>query len=83
MVKHFNVIMAGVISGIVALFTSYLGISGTIIGSVISSFLYQLLSSYSQEKYEEYDESALNVIVTCLSVPFILRIVSSALSPAL
>ena len=56
MVKHFNVIMAGVISGIVALFTSYLGISGTIIGSVISSFLYQLLSSYSQEKYEEYDE---------------------------
>lgn len=55
MVKHFNVIMAGVISGIVALFTSYLGISGTIIGSVISSFLYQLLSSYSQEKYEEYD----------------------------
>ena len=39
MVKHFNVIMAGVISGIVALFTSYLGISGTIIGSVISSFL--------------------------------------------
>lgn len=56
MVKHFNVIMAGLISGIVALFTSYLGISGTIIGSVISSFLYQLLSSYSQEKYEEYDE---------------------------
>lgn len=56
MVKHFNIIMAGVISGIVALFTSFLGISGTIIGSVISSFLYQLLSSYSQEKYEEYDE---------------------------
>ena len=55
MVKHFNIIMAGVISGIVALFTSYLGISGTIIGSVISSFLYQLLSTYSQEKYEEYD----------------------------
>lgn len=53
MVKHFNVIMAGVISGIVALFTSVLGISGTIIGSVLSSFLYQLLSSYSQERYDE------------------------------
>ena len=53
MVKHFNVWMAGIISGIVALFTSYLGISGTIIGSVLSSFLYQFLSSYSAEKYDE------------------------------
>lgn len=52
-VKHFNVIMAGVISGIVALFTSILGISGTVIGSVLSSFLYQFFSSYSAEKYEE------------------------------
>lgn len=49
--------MAGLISGIVALFTSYLGISGTVIGSVLSSFLYQFLSSYSAEKYEErYEE---------------------------
>lgn len=53
LVKHFNVWMAGLISGIVALFTSYLGISGTIIGSVLSSFLYQFLSSYSAEKYDE------------------------------
>ena len=53
LVKHFNVIMAGLISGIVALFTSWLGISGTVIGSVLSSFLYQFLSSYSAEKYEE------------------------------
>ena len=53
MVKHFNVIMAGVISGIVALFTSFLGISGTIIGSVLSSFLYQLLSAYYEEKVDE------------------------------
>ena len=52
MVKHFNVWMAGLISGIVALFTSYLGVSGTIIGSVLSSFLYQLLSGYSEEKLE-------------------------------
>ena len=52
-VKHFNVIMAGLISGIVALFTSWLGVSGTVIGSVFSSFLYQFLSSYSAEKYEE------------------------------
>jgi len=61
LVKHFNVIMAGVISGIVALFTSILGISGTIIGSVISSFLYQLISSYSQEKFEEGSISKHNI----------------------
>ncbi len=52
LVKHFNVIMAGFIGGTVALFTSVLGVSGTIIGSVLSSFLYQLLSSYSEEKID-------------------------------
>ena len=45
--------MAAFISGTVALFTSVLGVSGTIIGSVLSSFLYQLLSGYSEEKLEE------------------------------
>ena len=45
--------MAAFISGTVALFTSFLGVSGTIIGSVLSSFLYQLLSGYSEEKIEE------------------------------
>ena len=53
LVKHFNVMMAAFISGTVALFTSVLGVSGTIIGSVLSSFLYQLLTSYSEEKYDE------------------------------
>lgn len=57
MVKHFNIIMAGVISGIVALFTSFLGVSGTIIGSVLSSFLYQLLSTYYEEKTKDIDFS--------------------------
>lgn len=57
MVKHFNIIMAGVISGIVALFTSVLGVSGTIIGSVLSSFLYQLLSTYYEEKTQDLDLS--------------------------
>ena len=52
LVKHFHVIMAAFISGTVALFTSVLGVSGTIIGSVLSSFLYQLLSGYSEEKLE-------------------------------
>lgn len=57
MVKHFNIIMAGVISGIVALFTSWLGVSGTVIGSVLSSFLYQLLSTYYDEKTKDVDFS--------------------------
>lgn len=57
MVKHFNIIMAAIISGIVALFTSFLGVSGTVIGSVISSFLYQLLSGYFEEKTENIDFS--------------------------
>ena len=53
MVKHFHIIMAAFISGTVALFTLVLGVSGTIIGSVLSSFLYQLLSGYSEEKLED------------------------------
>lgn len=61
MVKHFNIIMAGVISGIVALCTTFLGVSGTVIGSVLSSVLYQVLSSYSQEKYEEGTISTTNI----------------------
>ena len=60
MVKHFNIIMAGVISGIVALFTSWLGVSGTVIGSVLSSFLYQLLSTYYDEKTKDIDFSKVN-----------------------
>lgn len=53
--------MAGVISGIVALCTTFLGVSGTVIGSVLSSVLYQVLSSYSQEKYEQGNISTTNI----------------------
>lgn len=48
MAKHFKAIMAGVISGIVAITTACLGISGTVIGSVLASILYQLLSAYAE-----------------------------------
>lgn len=58
---HFNVIMAGVISGIVALTTATLGISGTVIGSVISSILYQILSKYSEHKIDNADFSNINI----------------------
>lgn len=62
MVKHFKIIMAAVISGIVALFTTYLGVSGTVIGSVLSSFLYQLLSGYFEEKTENMSFSDSSIL---------------------
>ncbi|WP_156314621.1 hypothetical protein [Methanobrevibacter arboriphilus] len=45
MSKSFDIIMAGLISGIVALTTSFLGLAGTVIGGsfrsyIISSALY-------------------------------------------
>jgi hypothetical protein len=52
--KHFNIIMAGVISGIVAITTATLGLTGTVIGSVLSSIIYQVLSTYSEEKIATY-----------------------------
>jgi hypothetical protein len=38
--------MAGVISGIVAYTTSQLGIAGTVIGAVLGSKLYQLMTQF-------------------------------------
>ena len=58
---HFNAIMAGLISGIVALTTATLGISGTVIGSVISSILYQILSKYSEQKIDNAKFPNINI----------------------
>lgn len=49
MSKMLDVLMAGVISGIVAVATSKIGISGTVIGAVIGAMLYQLMSHYVKE----------------------------------
>jgi len=43
MSKTSDVVLAGIIAGIVAYSTSVLGISGTIIGSVVGAILYQLI----------------------------------------
>lgn len=58
---HFNIIMAGVISGIVAITTATLGVSGTVIGSVLSSILYQILSKYSEQKIDNAEFPSINV----------------------
>ena len=52
MSKMLDVIMAGVISGIVALTTTKLGIGGTVIGAVIGAMLYQVMSHFIKEPLE-------------------------------
>jgi len=47
--KAFDIIMAGIISGIVAFTTQKLGVGGTALGAVLGSMLYQLLSHYFRE----------------------------------
>ena len=52
MSKMLDVIMAGIISGIVALTTTKLGIGGTVIGAVIGAMLYQIMSHFIKEPLE-------------------------------
>lgn len=52
MSKMLDIIMAGVIAGIVAFTTSKIGIGGTVIGAVIGAMLYQLMSHYVKEPLE-------------------------------
>ncbi|EKF85824.1 hypothetical protein [Methanobacterium formicicum] len=52
MSKTLDIIMAGIISGIVAFTTSQLGVTGTIIGAVIGSMLYQFMSHFFKEPLE-------------------------------
>lgn len=49
MSKMLDVVMAGVISGIVAFTTSKMGISGTVIGAVLGAMLYQLMTHFIKE----------------------------------
>lgn len=53
MSRMFEIIMVGIISGIVAITTSILGIAGTIIGSVIGSMLFQIMSTYLKDPIED------------------------------
>lgn len=52
MSKMLDVIMAGVISGIVAITTTKMGIGGTVIGAVIGAMLYQVMSHFIKEPLE-------------------------------
>ena len=52
MSKMLDVIMAGVISGIVAITTSKMGVGGTVIGATIGAMLYQVMSHFIKEPLE-------------------------------
>jgi len=49
MTKSLDILMAGLIAGLVAYTTSQLGIGGTIIGAVLGSMLYQLITNFIKE----------------------------------
>jgi len=49
MSKMLDVLMTGVIAGIVTFTTSKMGLSGTILGAVLGAMLYQLMSHYVKD----------------------------------
>ncbi|HHY00392.1 MAG TPA: hypothetical protein GX531_03335 [Methanothermobacter sp.] len=55
MSKSLDIVMAGIISGIVAYTTSQLGIAGTVIGAIIGSMLYQLMTHFFQKPIDNVD----------------------------
>ena len=52
MSKMLDVVMAGVISGIVAITTTQMGIGGTVIGATLGAMLYQIMSHFIKEPLE-------------------------------
>jgi hypothetical protein len=52
MAKTLDILMAGLIAGIAAYTTSQLGIGGTVLGAVLGSMLYQLISHFIKEPVE-------------------------------
>ncbi|MCE5215309.1 MAG: hypothetical protein LLF83_11405 [Methanobacterium sp.] len=52
MAKSLDILMAGLIAGLVAYTTSQLGIGGTVLGAVLGSMLYQLISHFIKEPVE-------------------------------
>ncbi|MCC7554389.1 MAG: hypothetical protein KO202_07880 [Methanobacteriaceae archaeon] len=52
---HSKILLAGIISGIVAITTSVLGVTGTVIGSVIASIIYNFLSEFLEKSIKKAD----------------------------
>ncbi len=69
-----DVIMAGMISGIVAFTTSQIGIGGTIIGAVIGAMLYQLMSHFVKEPLENVNTKKIETKIVYV-IPLIIIVV--------
>lgn len=52
MSRTFDIMMAGLISGIVALTTTFLGLTGTVYGAVLGAIIYQIISMFIKEPLE-------------------------------
>lgn len=74
MSKVFDILMAGIISGIVAYTTSKLGLGGTIIGAVLGSMLYQFMSHFIREPLKVKSQKIESSIVFVLPLLLILGI---------
>lgn len=60
--KMTDVILVALISGVVAVLTSFMGISGTIIGAVVTSFLAELIKKYLKDPFiSEMEQDNVNL----------------------
>ena len=71
MSKMLDVLMAGVISGIVAFTTSKMGVAGTVLGAVLGSMLYQFMSHFVKEPLENVKTREIETRVV-YTIPLIL-----------
>lgn len=55
MSKTLDILMAGLITGIVAYTTSQLGVGGTVLGAVLGSMLYQLMDHFLKDPMENVE----------------------------
>ena len=76
--KAFDILMAGIISGIVAFTTSKLGVGGTVMGAVLGSMLYQLLSHYLREPLKNVKTERVESRVV-FAIPLIIIVVIEAI----
>jgi hypothetical protein len=75
MSKALDILMAGVISGIVAYTTSQLGIAGTVIGAVMGSMLYQFMSHFFKKPIDNVEGLKTQKVETSIFYVFPLIII--------
>ena len=67
-----DILLLGFISGVVAILTSFMGISGTIIGAVVTSIIAETLKTYFKEpikdKINEYEKENQNIPRTNMNI---------------